>query len=98
MYNSDNNTISLKIGTQLFYTGDYSLKFIVNRFSIKRDVFFKIRLLPKSSDVANPALSSHDLTSCEESIYPFLYGFDEDVFLEDMTIDSYGNLLLAGYG
>ena len=61
-------------------------------------MYLKVRFTPLSSLVKNPFLPNHDITSCEESIYPFMYGFDSSVQINWFELDNYGNLIRAGSG
>ena len=82
----------------LKYSGDYSFRFKASVLSVDKYVYFKIRFIPLSSLVQDPTNPNHDITSCEESVYPFMVGFDTAVTLNWFDLDSFGNIIRAGSG
>ena len=57
-----------------YYVGSIGLKFVLQNQYQTREHFARWNVEPPNSLVANPLLPNHDISACDDNIYPRLYG------------------------
>eukprot|EP00347_Sterkiella_histriomuscorum_P018401 403345645 len=94
---------TLKFNFNSIYSFDLytAISFRITVFNAYKSKFYYGRVvgIPKRAAYRNPSVANHDLSTCNDVVYPFYWGSSvENVITYDFKLDEWGNHMMAGEG
>eukprot|EP00347_Sterkiella_histriomuscorum_P018611 403344860 len=95
------STLQLNLNSANSFTQYGSFSFRITVFNDFRSIFYYGRIvgIPKRTAYRDPTTPNHDLSSCNDVVYPFYWGSTSyGVTANDFQLDQWGNHMMAGQG